>query len=130
MADQPITNRLNAADPDFDAGLDTLLAFEDAAESAVNETVSQILADVRKRGDAAVIEYSNRFDRLEATSFSDLTIGRERLLAALENISAEQREALETAARRIRDYHRHQLAESWQYSDADGSVLGLSLIHI
>jgi histidinol dehydrogenase len=124
MADQPIINRLNAADADFNARLRKLLAFEDAAESAVDDTVRQIIADVRQRGDAAVIEYSNRFDRLNAKILSDLTIGRERLEAALENISAEQRQALEIAAQRIRDYHRHQLADSWQYTDQDGSVLG------
>jgi histidinol dehydrogenase len=124
MDDQPIINRLSAADSDFDARLKQLLAFESAAESAVDETVRKIIADVRKRGDAAVIEYSNRFDRLSVTDFSDLIIGRERLEAALEKITAEQRDALESAALRIRDYHRHQLAESWQYTDEDGSTLG------
>ncbi|MCW8194370.1 histidinol dehydrogenase [Proteobacteria bacterium 005FR1] len=124
MADKPIINRINAAEADFDARLDKLLAFEDAAEAAVDESVRQIIADVRKRGDAAVVEYSNRFDRLDVKSFSELVIGRERLHAALETISVEQRHALQTAARRVSDYHRHQLAESWQYTDDDGSVLG------
>lgn len=124
MANSLRIKRLNAADEGFDASLRALLAFESGAESAVEDTVKNILADVRRRGDQAVIEYSNRFDRLSVQDFSQLIIEKQRLLAAVQNISSERRDALETAARRVRDYHQHQLAESWQYTDEDGSVLG------
>jgi histidinol dehydrogenase len=124
MVDQPIINRLKVDEADFDAQLQRLLAFESSAESAVDDTVREIIADVRKRGDAAVVDYSNRFDRLKVADFSELIIGRDRLVAALDQITSEQRNALEAAARRIRDYHQHQLAESWQYTDRDGTVLG------
>lgn len=120
----PTINRLNAADSDFDAQLQRLLAFDVSAESAVDETVRSILADVRDRGDQAVVEYSNRFDRLSVESFSELVIDNQRLLSALDKISPEQRKALEAAARRVRAYHEHQLSESWQYTESDGTVLG------
>lgn len=124
MANSLTIKRLNAVDDDFEAQLKALLAFESTAESAVEETVKNILTDVRQRGDQAVIEYSNRFDRLSVGQFSELVIEKPRLSAALGKISAEQRAALETAAQRVRDYHQHQLAESWRYSDPDGTVLG------
>jgi histidinol dehydrogenase len=127
MVNLPLIKRLNASDENFTAELQTLLAFESTAESTVEETVRSILADVRQRGDQAVIEYSNRFDRLAVDNFPALIIGHPRLSAALDGIGAEQRDALETAAQRIRDYHRHQLAKSWQYTDSDGTVLGQRL---
>lgn len=124
MSKPPIINRLDAAAGDFHSRLDALLAFESSAESAVEDSVKNILADVRRRGDEAVIEYSNRFDRLSVSDFSQLIIEQHRLSEALDKISQEQRTALETAAQRIRGYHEHQRSESWQYSEQDGTVLG------
>lgn len=124
MLDQPIIRRLKVGDAEFDDQLRHLLAFESGTESTVEDTVRAIIADVRQRGDTAVIEYSNRFDRLKVTDFSKLIIGQDRLAAALNRITAEQREALEIAAQRIRDYHMRQRAESWQYADGGGTVLG------
>ncbi|MGQ9426166.1 histidinol dehydrogenase [Gilvimarinus sp. F26214L] len=124
MSQTPIIKLLNAADPDFEERLQSLLAFEEGAETAVDDAVKAIIADVRRRGDAAVIDYSNRFDRLSVDRFSDLVIQKLRLQQALEQISPEQRRALEAAATRIRDYHQHQLTESWHYREADGTVLG------
>ncbi|MEX1032364.1 MAG: histidinol dehydrogenase [Cellvibrionaceae bacterium] len=124
MTNLPMIRRLDAADRDFDVQLQTLLVFEPMAESAVDETVKRILTDVRQRGDQAVVEYSNRFDRLSVENFSQLVIDKPRLSAAVSRIDEAQKGALETAARRVRDYHQHQLAESWQYTDPDGTVLG------
>ena len=115
---------LNAEDEDFRAQLDALLAWESVSDQAINETVREILAAVRSRGDAAVIEYTNRFDRLRASSMADLEIPRARLESALAEIDGGQRQALELAAERVRRYHEHQKQDSWTYSEADGTLLG------
>jgi histidinol dehydrogenase len=116
--------RLNSADSDFYARLDGLLAWEQVSDAQVEQTVRDIIADVRRRGDAAVLEYTNRFDRMQATSMAELEIAPARLLQALERIPVEQREALERAAARVRAYAEHQKIEPWSYTEADGSVLG------
>jgi histidinol dehydrogenase len=116
--------RLNAASPGFAAELKALLAFESAQDPAVDATVAQILDDIRSRGDAAVLEYTQRFDRVRATSVAQLEFTREEMKQALETISKPQRDALEQAAARVRSYHEKQLAKSWSYADDDGTVLG------
>ncbi|WP_346839314.1 histidinol dehydrogenase [Microbulbifer sp. SAOS-129_SWC] len=116
--------RLNAADTDFDDRLNQLLAWESVADQQVEATVADILQQVRTRGDAAVIEYTNRFDRRTMQSAADFTLSAADLSAALERIPAAERAALEAAAARVRDYHQHQRQESWQYREADGTVLG------
>jgi histidinol dehydrogenase len=116
--------RLTTRDTDFDTRLDSLLAWEGVSDHEVGERVAEIIAAVRQRGDDAVIEYTNRFDRLSATDMSELTIGPARLEAAFESVPTEQREALRHAAERIRLYHERQKPESWQYSEPDGTVLG------
>ncbi len=116
--------RLSTEEADFWQRLDRLLAWEGVSDESVNEAVREILRQVRERGDAAVVEYTNRFDRVEADSMRSLEIPPERLAAALQRIPAEQREALETAAERIRAYHRRQLQESWSYREPDGTLLG------
>ncbi|SDH84722.1 histidinol dehydrogenase [Propionivibrio dicarboxylicus] len=116
--------RLSSRDADFEAQLEALLAFETAQNADVDAAVTAILADVKARGDAAVVDYTCRFDRLDATSVSDLELSREALQQALDSLSAVQREALEAAAARVRSYHEHQPLQSWHYEDADGSLLG------
>jgi histidinol dehydrogenase len=116
--------RLTTRDTDFESRLESLLAWEGVSDHEVGGRVAEIIAAVRQRGDDAVIEYTNRFDRLSATDMSELTIGPERLEAAFESVPAEQREALRHAAERIRRYHERQKPESWQYSEPDGTVLG------
>ncbi|MBA4731991.1 MAG: histidinol dehydrogenase, partial [Alcanivorax sp.] len=90
----------------------------------VGERVRGILRDVAGRGDAAVVEYTNRFDRRDAASMADLTVERAQLEAALERLPAEQRQALEAAAERVSDYHARQKQDSWHYRDAHGTLLG------
>tara|TARA_B110000027_G_scaffold16018_1_gene16404 strand:- start:9051 stop:10358 length:1308 start_codon:yes stop_codon:yes gene_type:complete len=119
-----LINQLNAADSSFLPALDKLIAWDMVSNTDVEKTVIDILHQVRVRGDAALIEYSNRFDRRDCTEINDFCISAEQLQAALESIDAETRSALEIAAKRIRDYHAHQLQDSWQYQEADGTVLG------
>lgn len=116
--------RLDSSQPDFLQRLDTLLAWESVSDSTVLNTVMEILEAVRSRGDAAVLEYTARFDRLEAGSMEELELPRQRLQQALEEIDPELREALEVAAERIRRYAEHQRLESWSYTEEDGTVLG------
>ncbi|QIL88377.1 histidinol dehydrogenase [Microbulbifer sp. SH-1] len=116
--------RLDAGSPDFSLALEQLLAWESVADQNVTSAVTEILREVKARGDAAVIEYTNRFDRRDLKSAGDFCLDRAALTDALERISAEKRAALETAAKRVRDYHEHQLQSSWQYREADGTVLG------
>jgi histidinol dehydrogenase len=116
--------RLNAADQDFARHLDHLLSWESVSDDGVNQRVLEIIQAVRERGDAALVEYTQRFDGLEVASMADLILPRERLELALERISPAQRQALEVAAERVRSYHERQKQDSWRYSEADGTVLG------
>ena len=123
MNDVSIT-RLSASDAGFDDALSRLLAWEDSVDHQVNESVRHILSEVKLRGDQAVLEFTAKFDQLEVASMADLEMSITRMELALERIPAEQREALEAAAERIRDYHQRQKQDSWQYQDGDGTVLG------
>lgn len=116
--------RLNAADADFARHLDHLLSWESVSDEGVNQRVLEIIQAVRERGDAALVELTQRFDGLEVASMADLILPRERLELALERISPEQRRALEVAAERVRVYHERQKQDSWSYTEADGTVLG------
>ncbi len=116
--------RLTASDADFNAELDRLLAWDDSVDQQVNESVRHILHQVKTRGDAAVLEFTEKFDRLAVSSVAELEMSSERLQQALAAIPADQREALEKAADRVRSYHEKQLAPSWQYEDEDGTLLG------
>ncbi len=108
----------------FWAELEALLAWDSVSDHQVFETVNGILADVKQRGNAALIEYTNRFDRMSAESIDDLKIAKPRLQQALKNISTEQKQALEAAAQRVASYAEHQKIEPWQYTEADGTILG------
>ncbi len=118
------TNWLDAGDSDFAERLTALTAWSEERDEEVAERVRGILKDVAQRGDQAVIDYTNRFDRRQVTSMAELTVNREQLLAALERIPVALREALEAAARRVRAYHEKQKQDSWQYRDEHGSLLG------
>ncbi|MCW9012659.1 MAG: histidinol dehydrogenase [Gammaproteobacteria bacterium] len=116
--------QLNTQDENFWSQLDDLLAWESVSDDQVFNTVNNILKDVRKRGDAAVIEYTNKFDRMSAKNMAELEIPQSRLDEALTKIPADQKRALEKAAERVRLYAEHQKLESWSYTEADGTVLG------
>lgn len=116
--------RLNAANADFARHLDHLLSWESVSDDGVNARVLEIIQAVRTRGDAALVELTQRFDGLEVSGMADLILPRARLEQALERITPEQRKALELAAERVRIYHERQKQDSWTYTEADGTVLG------
>ena len=116
--------RLNSSSPDFAAQLAALLAFEAAQDAEIDQTVAAILADVQKNGDCAALAYTNRFDRLNAASMTELELSQEELQAALNGLPVEQRQALEAAAQRVRSYHERQPLQGWQYEETDGTLLG------
>jgi histidinol dehydrogenase len=116
--------RLSTTDLDFESALDDLLAWDSVSNDQVQQTVAAIISDLRERGDAALLDYTARFDRWTPATAADLEIPRARLEEAWGRIPAARREALETAAARIRAYGEHQKLESWSYTEADGTLLG------
>jgi histidinol dehydrogenase len=116
--------KLSTKDAGFDADLKALLAFETAQDDSIDTVVADILRDVKTRGDAAVLEYTSRFDKTTANSLAELEITQAELQAALDELPADQREALKVAAERVRSYHEKQLMQSWSYTESDGTLLG------
>ncbi len=117
-------NRLDTGSSNFWPQLKELLAWDNVSDDSVQSTVKQILTDVRRNGDQAVIEYTNKFDRMSAEDMSVLTISRERLQQALDGLPDDQRLALEESGERVRRYHDKQKMESWTYTEDDGTLLG------
>lgn len=120
----PDITRLDSTDTGFDSALERLFAFENAQDESVDQTVAAILADVKQRGDEAVLDYTRRFDRSSVTSITALELPQDHLQQILQDLPAVQRIALEQAAARIRTYHEKQITQSWQYNDHDGTLLG------
>ena len=119
--------QLNTADADFEAALAARLHWSAATDSAIEQRVADILADVQKRGDAAVLDYTARFDGLQAAHMADLELQQADFKAAFEALPEAQKVALQDAAARIRSYHEAQkqaCGQSWQYRDAQGTLLG------
>jgi histidinol dehydrogenase len=119
--------QLNTADAGFEAAFAARLHWSADTDAAIEQRVADILADVQQRGDAAVLEYTQRFDGLQATDVKALEITQAELQAALDSLPAVQREALQAAAARVRKYHEAQKkasGESWSYRDEDGTLLG------
>ncbi|MFZ6756992.1 histidinol dehydrogenase [Undibacterium sp. Ji50W] len=123
-----LITRLDTADADFSRKLTSLLAFEASEDEAIDRAAAQILASVKASGDTAVLEATNRFDRLNASSVAALELSQEEMHAALASLNTERRAALETAAARVRAYHEIQKTEcgsaGFSYTEADGTVLG------
>lgn len=119
--------QLSTASPEFEAEFQRVLHWSAETDAAIETRVAEILADVRARGDAAVLEYTARFDGVSAEQLGALELTREELKAAFEAITPAQRQALEAAAARVRSYHEKQKAacgRSWSYRDEDGTLLG------
>ena len=115
---------LNAQSDNFWSELDAMLAWESVSDEKVLTVVNDIIKNVRQHGDDAVVEYTNRFDRMQVTSIQQLELSQEKLRQALQRIPAQQRAALDQAATRIRHYAERQKLESWSYREADGTLLG------
>lgn len=119
-----IPRRLDASATDFSSELSELLAWESVSDEAVNTTVANIISDVRRDGDAAVVRLTNQFDRMSVESIADLQVSKEQMQQAWEQLNDEEQHALKAAADRVRSYHEKQKQDSWQYTEADGTVLG------
>jgi histidinol dehydrogenase len=119
-----VIRRLNSTAPDFRKTLADLLAWESVSDDQVFQLVRDIVASVRSRGDAAVVEYTNRFDRMNVAGMQDLVIAPDRMQHALQNIPVDVRKALEQAAERLRTYAERQKMKSWSYTEEDGTLLG------
>ncbi|HEU0282173.1 MAG TPA: histidinol dehydrogenase, partial [Gallionella sp.] len=115
---------LSTQQADFDAQLDRLLAFEATTDEKLEATVASIIADIKQCGDAALLDYTRRFDRLNVSDAPELELPQAELRAAFEGLPAAQRTALEQAAQRVSAYHQKQLQGSWSYTEADGTLLG------
>jgi histidinol dehydrogenase len=116
--------RLSTQNQSFDADLKALLAFETAQDDSVDAVVANILKDVKARGDAAVLEYTNKFDKTNAQNLAALEIKKPELDAALDGLQANTGAALRAAAERVKSYHEKQISSSWSYTEADGTLLG------
>ncbi len=124
MMANPVVLRLDSQQADFSEQLDKLLAWESVSNKDVNRTVEDILERVKAEGDSAVVEYTNRFDRLSVSTMAELEFTQDDLNQALAALPADQNHALRVAAQRVRDYHERQKGESWEYQEADGTLLG------
>ncbi|MEF9999814.1 MAG: histidinol dehydrogenase [Comamonas sp.] len=119
--------RLRTDSADFETAFQARLHWSADTDAAIEQRVADILADVQQRGDAAVLEYTQRFDGLAATDMAALELTAEELKAAFDGLPDEQRQALQSAAERVRRYHEAQkkaCGESWSYRDEDGTLLG------
>ena len=123
MSEFQIT-RLATSDPDFDQNLGNLLAYDESDDTVVHQRVSEIIAAIRKLGDRALVDYTQQLDQYDVTAAPQLELPKELLKSAWNNLSKQWANALEVAAKRIKAYAEHQKMESWQYREADGTVLG------
>ena len=119
-----VLRRLDTTASGFDSELAALIAFESGQDPAIDSTVAQIITDVRARGDAALLDYTRSFDRLEAASVAELEITAAQMHAAYASLPTAQSDALGTAAARIRSFHERQKGRDWSYTEADGTELG------
>ena len=117
-------NKFSTQDRDFDSKLNSLIAWESSSNEEVGRSVEKIIADVKKNGDASVLDYTNQFDSLKAESISELIVSKKKLKESFDNLAIEQKNALLIAAERIKSYHQNQVQESWTYTEDDGSMLG------
>ena len=117
-------NKFSTLDNDFDSELDSLIAWDSSIDEEISNSVKKIINDVRRNGDSSVLDYTKQFDSIMAKSISELTMPKERLKQAFDNLEKEQKDALSIAAERIKSYHQNQVQESWNYSEDDGTVLG------
>ena len=119
-----LITRLQSSSSGFQARLRSLLAFDASQDASIESATAEILHHVREKGDAALLEYTQRFDRVQAGGMAELEIDRSEWVAALNSLPTDQRSALEAAAERVRRYHERQRADSWTYTEDDGTVLG------
>ena len=116
--------RFDSQSNGFESELKELLSWENESDQAIFDTVNEIISSVKLKGDQALLEYTEKFDGLVVQNAANLELPQERLQQAYQELSGSERDALDSAAERIRSYAAHQKLESWQYTEADGTVLG------
>ena len=116
--------KLSSKSKNFDSELSSLLSFDDVSNDEIYEVVKKIISDVQTRGDQALISLTAKLDSLDVSSMAELTISKERLKKSFDNLSNDQKNALKTAADRIKSYHQKQISKTWTYTEKDGTVLG------
>ena len=116
--------KLSSKSKNFDSELSSLLSFDNDSNDEIYEVVKKIISDVQTRGDQALISLTAKLDSLDVSSMADLTISKERLKKSFDNLSNDQKNALKTAADRIKSYHQKQISKTWTYTENDGTVLG------
>ena len=116
--------KLSSKSKNFDSELSSLLSFDDVSNDEIYEVVKKIISDVQTRGDQALISLTAKLDSLDVSSMAELTISKERLKKSFDNLSNDQKNALKTAADRIKSYHQKQISKTWSYTENDGTVLG------
>ena len=116
--------KLSSKSKNFDSELSSLLSFDEVSNDEIYEVVKKIISDVQTRGDQALISLTAKFDSLDVSSMAELTISKERLKKSFDNLSNDQKNALKTAADRIKSYHQKQISKTWTYTENDGTVLG------
>lgn len=122
--------RIEYRGPSSAAEIEQLVAWDEQLDHDVHATVKTVLSEIKSHGDSALLEYTRRFDRLEVGAVSELEVSHDRMAAAYEGLSETEREALETAAERVRSYHERQQQSSWSYQEQDGTVLGQRVLPI
>ena len=120
--------RLNTQQPDFAAKFSELVAVDSSVDPEITRRAEAIVQDVRARGDEAVLEYTNRFDHMDAKSVAEFRLTEDDLKEALETLPKDQKDALTQAAQRIREFHEHELGQSWSITEEDGTKLGIRYI--
>jgi len=123
-------NKLSSEQKDFQSQLRTLLSWEGMSYTTVVTTVNEIIESVKSNGDSALLDYSIKFDSLNASSMKDLVISPDTLTEAYENLPNQEKNAIQIAAERIRSYHQKQVQETWTYEDEDGTLLGQKITPI
>ena len=116
--------KLSSTQPDFQKNLDKLLAWESVSNTNVAKTVDDIIANIRAKGDQALVDYTNQFDRMNTNSMSELTIEVSKLKDAFDTLDTKEKTALKTAADRVRTYHDKQKQDTWTYTEDNGTMLG------
>jgi len=116
--------RLSTQQSDFQEKLSKLLAWESVSNTNVAQTVDDIIANIRQNGDQALVDYTNKFDGMDVSDISALTVDQSALKEAFDSLAEKEKSALQSAAARVRDYHQKQKQETWSYVDDSGTMLG------
>ena len=123
-------NKLDSSQPDFQSQLQSLLSWEGVSDKSVESLVNEIITNIRNNGDSALLDYSVKFDNISASAIDELVIDLNETKSAFEGLPEKEKDALQVAAERVRDYHKKQQQDTWTYEDEDGTILGQKLTPI